>query len=70
MIKMTPKQLSIYRRLLQAKTYECIAIDLNISVETVKTHCRIIYRLHGVKNRCELMAQVIDQQNNHSINLF
>lgn len=57
---MTPKQTQIYTLLLMAKSYEDIAHTLNISKETVKTHCREIYRMHRVKNRCELMAQVIN----------
>jgi DNA-binding CsgD family transcriptional regulator len=59
---MTPKQTQIYTLLLMAKSYEDIAQALNISKETVKTHCREIYRMHRVKNRCELMAQVINNK--------
>jgi DNA-binding CsgD family transcriptional regulator len=60
---MTPKQSQVYTMLLMAKSYEEIADALNISKETVKTHCRMVYRLHKVKNRSELMAQVIDNKN-------
>jgi DNA-binding CsgD family transcriptional regulator len=57
---MTPKQTLVYAMLLKAKSYEEIAHTLNISKETVKTHCRGIYQVHNVKNRCELMAKIID----------
>jgi DNA-binding CsgD family transcriptional regulator len=61
---MTPKQTQIYTMLLRAKSYDEIAHSLNISKETVKTHCREIYRVHKVKNRCELMALAIDNNKN------
>ncbi|MEJ2611896.1 MAG: LuxR C-terminal-related transcriptional regulator [Candidatus Thiodiazotropha sp.] len=57
---MTSKQKQVYAMLIMAKSYEEIAHTLNISKETVKTHCRGIYRVHNVKNRCELMAKMID----------
>ncbi|MEJ2612308.1 MAG: LuxR C-terminal-related transcriptional regulator [Candidatus Thiodiazotropha sp.] len=60
---MTPKQKKVYAMLLMAKSYDEIAHALSISKETVKTHCRDIYRMHKVKNRCELMAQIIEINN-------
>ncbi|MEJ2622385.1 MAG: helix-turn-helix transcriptional regulator [Candidatus Thiodiazotropha sp.] len=57
---MTPKQIQIYSMLLEAKSYKEIARKLYISKETVKTHCRCIYRLYGVKNRSELIAYVLN----------
>jgi DNA-binding CsgD family transcriptional regulator len=55
----TPKKAKIYAMLLEAKSYKEIADELNISKETVKTHCRDIYRLYDVKNRSELIAWVL-----------
>ncbi|MEJ2610499.1 MAG: helix-turn-helix transcriptional regulator [Candidatus Thiodiazotropha sp.] len=59
---MTPKKAQIYGMLLKAKSYKEIASELNISKETVKTHCRDIYRLHDVKNRSELIAWVLNKK--------
>ena len=63
---MTPKQQKIYHELIQGKTYEEIANTLFISRETVKTHCRNIYKQYSVKNRKELMAAIIIDANNGS----
>lgn len=59
---MTPKKAQIYAMLLEAKSYKEIASELNISKETVKTHCRDIYRLYDVKNRTELLACVLNNE--------
>lgn len=59
---MTPKQAQIYAMLLEAKSYKEISRELNISKETVKTHCRSIYRLYDVKNRSELIACVLNNK--------
>jgi LuxR family maltose regulon positive regulatory protein len=58
----TPKKAKIYAMLLEAKSYKEIASKLNISKETVKTHCREIYRLYDVKNRSELLACVLNNE--------
>jgi DNA-binding CsgD family transcriptional regulator len=57
---MTPKQKDVYIRLLQGKSYRQIASELYISKETVKTHCRHIYRIFSVKNRTELLAVTLN----------
>ena len=58
---MTPKQKVIYTELIQGKTYQQIADSLFISPETVKSHCRNIYRQYDVNNRKELMAYIIEK---------
>ena len=65
---MTSKQVRIYQELLKAKTYKEIAEKFYISTETVKSHCRNIYRQYGVRNRDELMALVINNDKGIHIN--
>jgi len=56
---MTPKQNDIFRQLIQGKTYEEIGEICFISKETVKDHCRLIYKQYGVENRNKLMAKLL-----------
>ena len=60
---MTPKQKNIYHELLKGKSYKQISDKFFISENTVKSHCRIIYRYHKVKNRNELMANKLVEKN-------
>jgi DNA-binding CsgD family transcriptional regulator len=58
----SPKKSKIYAMLLEAKSYKEIANALHISKETVKTHCRDIYRKYDVRNRSELIAYVLNNE--------
>lgn len=55
------KQLRILtlKPILEGKSLEQIAKELNISVKGVKYRLTILYKYYGVKNRHQLMAQYI-----------
>jgi DNA-binding NarL/FixJ family response regulator len=53
---LTPREADVLARLHQRRSNAQIAADLHISVETVRTHARHIYRKLGVSSRRELLA--------------
>ena len=54
---LTPREAEVMELLQSGKTNAEIAHELNLSVETVRTHARRIYRKLGVKTRRELQAR-------------
>ncbi|HEY1835052.1 MAG TPA: response regulator transcription factor [Solirubrobacteraceae bacterium] len=53
---LTPREADVLARLHQRRSNAQIAADLHISVETVRTHTKHIYRKLGVASRRELIA--------------
>jgi DNA-binding NarL/FixJ family response regulator len=53
---LTARELEVLARLQQRRSNAQIARDLHVSVETVRTHARHIYRKLGVRSRRELLA--------------
>jgi DNA-binding NarL/FixJ family response regulator len=53
---LTAREADVLARLHQRRSNAQIAADLHISVETVRTHARHIYRKLGVSSRRELLA--------------
>jgi DNA-binding CsgD family transcriptional regulator len=53
---LTRREAEVLAKLHQRRTNAQIAADLHISVETVRTHARHIYRKLGVSSRRELLA--------------
>jgi DNA-binding NarL/FixJ family response regulator len=53
---LTSRELEVLARLQQRRSNAQIAADLHVSIETVRTHARHIYRKLGVGSRRELLA--------------
>jgi DNA-binding NarL/FixJ family response regulator len=53
---LTPRESDVLAQLQQRRSNAQIAADLHISIETVRTHARHIYRKLGVGSRRELLA--------------
>jgi DNA-binding NarL/FixJ family response regulator len=53
---LTPREADVLAQLQQRRSNAQIAADLHISVETVRTHARHIYRKLGVRSRRELLG--------------
>lgn len=59
----TLRELQILHELLKSgEDNQAIADRLYLSIETVKTHMRKIYRKAGVDNRTELVIRLLKQQ--------
>lgn len=56
---LTSRELEVLARLQQHRSNAQIAADLHISIETVRTHARHIYRKLGVGSRSELLAPAL-----------
>jgi len=54
---LTPREVEVLAELQQRRANAQIASDLHISVETVRTHARSIYRKLGVGSRRELLSE-------------
>lgn len=55
---LTPRETDVLAQLQRRRSNAQIAADLHISIETVRTHARRIYRKLGVASRRELLAPV------------
>ncbi|MGO9320033.1 MAG: DNA-binding response regulator [Solirubrobacteraceae bacterium] len=53
---LTPRETDVLAQLQQRRSNSQIAADLHISIETVRTHARHIYRKLGVSSRRELLV--------------
>ncbi len=53
---LTPRETDVLAQLQQRRSNAQIAAELHISIETVRTHARHIYRKLGVASRRELLA--------------
>src|SRR6476619_2177260 len=54
---LTPREVEVLAELQRRRANAQIASDLHISVETVRTHARSIYRKLGVRSRRELLGE-------------
>ena len=57
---LTQRQKEILERLVERKTYGEIASELYISVETVRSHIKKLYKILNVSNRTEAIQKWID----------
>lgn len=55
---LTPAEASIVKKLMDGARADCIAEDLSISVDTVRTHIRRIYAKMNVQRREQLFSEV------------
>jgi DNA-binding NarL/FixJ family response regulator len=53
---LTPREADVLAGLQQRRSNAQIAADLHVSIETIRTHARHIYRKLGVSSRRELLA--------------
>jgi DNA-binding CsgD family transcriptional regulator len=59
--KLTPRQLQVLDYLLEGDGEKQVAYRLSISVHTVHTHVRHIYRAYQVQSRTELLARFVQR---------
>jgi DNA-binding NarL/FixJ family response regulator len=59
---LTLRQKEILQKLVDGKTYETIASELFISVETVRTHIKKLYRVLQVNNKTEAIIKYMRGQ--------
>jgi LuxR family maltose regulon positive regulatory protein len=64
---LTPWQTAVYEYLSRGTPYAAIALDLRISVATVRTHTRAVFRKLGVKSRRELVGRSLPDRLSHSV---
>ena len=53
-LELSPRQAEIVRHILQGKSDKQIAIDMGISLATVRTHLRRLFAKHNLNDRLEL----------------
>ncbi|RQO29630.1 DNA-binding response regulator, partial [Taibaiella sp. KBW10] len=51
------RQKEILQRLMDGKTYEVIGAELSISIETVRSHIKTMYKVLQVTNKTEAIAK-------------
>lgn len=56
---LTPRELDVLRGLVQGKSYKAVARSLGISVDTVRTHIRAVYRKLQVHSVAEAVSRAI-----------
>lgn len=60
--RLTDREKEIAALLLQGKTYRMIAVELNLSENTVKTHIKNIYAKYGIQSRAQLIKLMLEEQ--------
>jgi len=58
-LELSPRQADIVERLLHGESDKQIALELKISVPTVRTHLRRLFRKFGVDDRVELILYIV-----------
>lgn len=53
------RQLDVLTKLVDGKTYNVIAAELNISIDTVKSHIKKLYRVLHVQNKAEAISKYL-----------
>jgi len=61
--KLTRRETDILRRVLDGLTNSEVAMDIDISEQTVKDHLSNIYMKTGAKNRFALLRSIMDLPN-------
>jgi len=56
---LSPRQNDILEKLVDGKTYQGIASELSISVDTVKTHIKRLYKVLHVQNKAEAISKFL-----------
>jgi LuxR family transcriptional regulator, maltose regulon positive regulatory protein len=59
---LTERELAVYRLLLGGAPNKALARELDVSVNTIKTHVRTIYAKMGVSSRAQLLARARDAE--------
>jgi len=58
--ELTNKEREILNTLSTGKYYKEIGVEHNITIDTVKKHCKNIYRKLGVRNRKQAVLTLVD----------
>lgn len=58
-IALSPRQLDILKQLVEGMTYKSIGKNLDISVETVKSHIKKLYKVIHVNSKAEAIAKYL-----------
>ncbi|MDD2906085.1 MAG: helix-turn-helix transcriptional regulator [Sulfurimonas sp.] len=56
---LTEKERQIVQRVLHGKTHQDVADELNISINTLKTHMKNIFSKYGVSSKMELQNKIV-----------
>jgi len=56
---LSPRQMDILLKLVEGKTYQTIASELGIAVDTVKSHIKKLYKVLHVKNKAEAISKYL-----------
>lgn len=59
---LTPRESEVYKGLLNFIRYQDVASALGLSVNTVKTHAKRVFRKKGVNSHVELIQHAIREQ--------
>ena len=54
---LTPAEQAVMEKLCQGKSNKAIAIELDVSVNTVKTHVKHIFKKYDVHSRTQLLVK-------------
>lgn len=50
---LTPKEIAVLGLLAKGRLYKEMAVELKVNINTIKKHCKNIYKKLGVRNRTE-----------------
>jgi DNA-binding CsgD family transcriptional regulator len=56
---LTPKELEVLRWLVEGLSYKLIAVELKLSIDTVRTHLKNIYDKLHVKSNTEAVVKAV-----------
>lgn len=60
--RLTPRQKEIVHLIVQGKSYKMVADSLFVSIDTVRSHIKNIYRLLEINSKAELMRKSFDNE--------
>lgn len=55
---LTDREMDVVKELLKGASYKLVGTNLNVSINTVRTHVNSIYKKCGVKNKVELITLI------------
>ncbi|WP_458629336.1 helix-turn-helix transcriptional regulator [Winogradskyella sp. PC D3.3] len=57
---LTPRQKEIVAGIVDAKSFKMVANDLFISIDTVRTHIKTIYKALEINSKAELIKKILE----------
>jgi len=57
--KLTPKEKEVLQQMVYGKSYKMVSESLNVSLETIKTHVKNVYKKLHVNSNAEAVAKAI-----------